>query len=446
MNFDRLLVRCLASFWNDYGCAQRHNESVATAVSSRQRDFASEPSPPVSVELSIVMPCLNEARTLAACIQKAQTFLADHSISGEVIIADNGSTDGSVEIAQRMKARVVSVKSRGYGAALAEGIEAAAGEYVIMGDSDESYNFSALAPFVEKLREGYDLVMGNRFRGGIAPGAMPPMHRYFGNPFLTALGRLFFASQNCGDFYCGLRGFRKDAVRRLELQSCGMEFALEMVVKAEMHSLRITEVPTRLSRDGRDRAPHLRSYRDGWRSLRFYLLMAPRWFFGIPGLVLLLGGVLGSIVLLRGPVSVKSINFDYHTLLYSSSAIILGYQSLLLFTFAKLMAVETGLHPRTRFGFLEERSTLERFLVAGIALGLIGVVLGIVAANLWRATHFGPLRPDFTIRLVICSVLFLVLGGQTILAGFYFGLMNLVAERRTYRAEAPSQPAEVLAK
>ncbi|MBA3572533.1 MAG: glycosyltransferase family 2 protein [Pyrinomonadaceae bacterium] len=390
------------------------------------------------------MPCLNEARTLAACIQKAQTFLADHSISGEVIIADNGSTDGSVEIAQRMKARVVSVKSRGYGAALAEGIEAAAGEYVIMGDSDESYDFSALAPFLEKLREGYDLVMGNRFRGGIAPGAMPPTHRYFGNPFLTALGRLFFASKQCGDFYCGLRGFRKEAVRRLELQSRGMEFALEMVVKAEMHSLRITEVPTTLSRDGRDRAPHLRSFRDGWRSLRFYLLMSPRWFFGIPGLVLLIVGAITSALLFKGPISVGSVTFDYHTLVYSTSAIVLGYQSLLLFTFAKLMAVETGLHPSTRFGFLEERSTLERFLVIGIVLGLIGVVLGIVAANLWRATHFGQLRPDFTIRLVICSVLFLLLCGQTVLAGFYFGLMNLLAERRTQRALAAPPPVEVL--
>ncbi len=390
------------------------------------------------------MPCLNEARTLPACIRKAQEFLHDHRVAGEVIVADNGSTDGSIEIAQSLGARVVAVPVRGYGAALATGIEAARGKYVIMGDSDQSYDFSALLPFVEKLREGYDLVMGNRFRGGIAPGAMPPTHRYFGNPFLTALGRLFFASKKCGDFYCGLRGFRRDAVRRLEMQSQGMEFALEMLVKAEMRSLRITEVPTTLSRDGRDRAPHLRSFRDGWRSLRFYLLMAPRWFFGIPGLVLLVVGAITSALLFKGPISVGSVTFDYHTLVYSTSAIVLGYQSLLLFTFAKLMAVETGLHPSTRFGFLEVRSTLERFLVIGIVLGLIGVVLGIVAANLWRATHFGQLRPDFTIRLVICSVLFLLLGGQTVLAGFYFGLMNLLAERRTQRALAAPPPVEVL--
>ncbi len=391
------------------------------------------------------MPCLNEARTLAPCIRKAQSFLSEHGVSGEVIIADNGSTDGSIAIAEKMNARIVPVRTRGYGAALAEGIEAAQGKYVIMGDSDESYDFSALFPFVEKLREGYDLVMGNRFRGGIAPGAMPPMHRYFGNPFLTAVGRLFFSAKECGDFYCGLRGFRKEAVQQLELQSRGMEFALEMVVKARMHSLPITEVPITLSPDGRDRAPHLRSYRDGWRSLRFYLLMSPRWFFGIPGVALLAGGLIGTIALLTGPVSILSIKFDYHTLLYSTSAIVLGYQSLLLFTFAKLMAVETGLHPSTRFGALEQRSTLERFLLLGIVLGVIGIVLGIIAANSWRETHFGELHPAVTIRLVICSVLFLLLGGQSVLAGFYFGLINLLAERRTQRQASSADAAREIA-
>lgn len=398
---------------------------------------------PVQRELSILMPCLNEARTLAACIKRAQLFLKQHGISGEVIVADNGSTDGSVEIAEKLGARVISVPVRGYGAALAAGIEAARGKYVIMGDSDESYDFSALSPFVEKLREGYDLVMGNRFRGGIAPGAMPPMHRYFGNPFLTALGRLFFACKESGDFYCGLRGFRKDAIQGLELQSRGMEFALEMVIKAQMHGLRITEVPTTLSPDGRGRAPHLRRYRDGWRSLRFYLLMSPRWFFGIPGLILLVLGWLASAVLLTGPVRVMSVTFDYHTLLYSSAAILLGYQSILLYIFAKLMAVETGLHPpRTKFWFLKDRRTLERCVVAGIVLIVLGVALGTIAARQWEVAGFGALKPDVTIRLVICSVLFLLLGGQTLLAGFYFGLINLVAERRGLRRLSAPTPGE----
>jgi glycosyltransferase involved in cell wall biosynthesis len=383
-------------------------------------------------ELTILMPCLNEARTLTGCIAKAQRFLEQYGISGEVLVADNGSTDGSIQLGTGLNARVIAVPVRGYGAALAAGIAAAKGEYVIMGDSDESYDFSALAPFVAKLREGYDLVMGNRYRGGISPGAMPPIHRYFGNPLLTALGRLFFSCKDSGDFYCGLRGFRKEAIRSLELQSRGMEFALEMLIKAKMHGLRITEVPTTLSRDGRDRAPHLRRYRDGWRSLRFYLLMSPRWFFGYPGAILFLGGLIASTVLFRGPLTVSSVTFDYHTLLYSAAAILLGYQSLLLFAFAKLMAVETGLHPRqTKFWFLEQRPILERCAMVGFVLILIGLFLGLAAAHEWSVAGFGPLRPSYTIRLVVCSVLFLLLGGQTLLAGFYFGLMNLVAERRT---------------
>jgi hypothetical protein len=397
----------------------------------------------VQQELSIVMPCLNENRTLAACIEKAQLFLKEYDVSGEVIIADNGSTDGSIEIAEKMNTKVVRVSTRGYGAALAAGIDAAKGKYVIMGDSDASYDFSALLPFVEKLRAGYDLVMGNRFKGHIAPGAMPPMHRYFGNPFLTAIGRLFFSCKECGDFYCGLRGFRKEAVRGLQLQSHGMEFALEMVVKARMHELRITEVPITLSPDGRGRPSHLRWYKDGWRSLRFYLLMSPQWFFGIPGVTLFVCGMFVSIVLLPGPVSVMSITFDYHTLMYSTSAIVLGYQSILLFIFAGLMAVETGLHPLgSRFGFLQQRRTLECCVVIGITLIIIGIVLGVIAARQWSLVGFGSLQPALTIRFVVCSVLFLLLGGQTLLAGFYFGLMNLIAERRTQRSVLSPNLAE----
>ena len=260
------------------------------------------------LELTILMPCLNEARTLSNCIGKAQRFLEQYRISGEVLVADNGSTDGSIELATGLNARVIAVPVRGYGAALAAGIAAAKSEYVIMGDSDASYDFSALAPFVARLHEGYDLVMGNRYMGGIASGAMPPMHRYFGNPLLTAIGRLFFSCKDSGDFYCGLRGFRKEAIQSLELQSRGMEFALEMLIKAKMHGLRIIEVPTTLSPDGRDRASHLRRYRDGWRSLRFYLLMSPRWFFGYPGAILFLGGLIASTILFRGPLIVLRVS------------------------------------------------------------------------------------------------------------------------------------------
>jgi hypothetical protein len=382
-------------------------------------------------ELTILMPCLNEARTLPSCIRKAQRFLAEHNISGEVVVADNGSTDGSRELATSLGARVVPVAQRGYGAALAAGIESAQGEFVIMGDSDDSYDFSGLLPFVEKLREGYDLVMGNRFRGGIAPGAMPPSHRYFGNPMLTAVGRLFFRCRTIGDFYCGLRGFRKTAIQGLELQSLGMEYALEMVVKANLRRLKITEVPTTLVPDGRDRPPHLRSFRDGWRSLRFYLLMSPRWFFAVPGAVLLTLGVLCCAILFPGPFELGRVTLDYHTLLYGSAAIVLGYQSLLLAGFTKLLAIETGLHPlKTKLHFLRQRETLERMAVVGLMMGAAGLILAVMAWQRWSSVGYQDLAPSVTIRYVIASVLLLLVGGQTVLAGFYFGLINILADRR----------------
>lgn len=383
------------------------------------------------VELTILMPCLNEVRTLPKCIQKAQGFLEQHGISGEVLVADNGSTDGSVERARALGARVVEVPVRGYGSALAAGIEAAKGNFVIMGDSDDSYDFSGLLPFVVKLREGYDLVMGNRFRGGIAPGAMPPSHRYFGNPLLSAIGRRFFNTKVSGDFYCGLRGFRKDAIRRLDLQSPGMEFALEMLIKAGMNGLRITEVPTTLSPDGRDRPPHLRSYRDGWRSLRLYLLMSPRWFFGVPGTTMLIAGAIASAALFRGPFTIGTVTFDYHTLLYAAAAMLVGYQSLLLAVFAKLMAVETGLHPPvTKLWFFEQRTMFERMLIAGGLMASIGVGLGIFATRNWSLTGFGNLGASDSLRPVIWSVTLLIAGGQTALAGCFLGMINLLADRR----------------
>lgn len=398
----------------------------------------------MDVELTILMPCLNEARTVGACVAKAMRFLTEHGIRGEIIVADNGSTDGSQAIARNLGARVVPVRIRGYGAALAAGVAAARGEFIIMGDSDDSYDFLALAPFVEKLREGYDLVVGNRFKGGIAPGAMPFSHRYIGNPLLTAIGRQFFHCGACGDFYCGIRGFRAAAIRRLGLQSRGMEYALEMIVKAGMHGLRVTEVPATLSPDGRDRAPHLRRYRDGWRSLRLYLMMSPRWFFAAPGAALLTGGAGLFLMLMGGPLVVGALKFDYHTLLYAAAAIIIGYQALILSAIAKLMAVETGLHPPiTKLRWLEERSAFERLLITGGAFCLIGMVFGAIATWDWSRAAFGDLAPTVTIRLVAASVLAFVLGGQTALAGGFLGLINLVADRRAQEIESEAATESV---
>ncbi|MGV3482914.1 MAG: glycosyltransferase family 2 protein [Planctomycetaceae bacterium] len=383
------------------------------------------------IEVSVVMPCLNEALTIGTCIEKAMRCFRNEGIRGEVVIADNGSQDGSVELAQKLGARVVHESRKGYGAALKAGIASARGQFVIMGDCDDSYDFLALGPFVDKLRQGFDLVMGNRFQGGIAPGAMPWSHRYIGNPLLTLIGRTLFRTKDVGDFYCGLRGFRRDSIARLNLQSDGMEFALEMIVRASMYRLQITEVPTTLSPDGRDREPHLRRFRDGWRSLRFYFLMAPRWMFGIPGTALLCVGALITLRLLLGPWMIGSVTFDYHTLLYSIAAIILGYQSLLLFAFAKLMASQSGLHPsRTRLQPLNGRGTLVLFFTLGLAFMLVGAVLGVVATSFWSSTGFGFLEPDRVLRIVILSVLALIVGGQTMMAGFYFGLYNLIGERQ----------------
>jgi glycosyltransferase involved in cell wall biosynthesis len=290
------------------------------------------------------MPCLNEAETLALCIGKALAFLARSGVEGEVVIADNGSTDGSQAIGLANGARVIHVPQRGYGNALRVGIEAAFGKYVIMGDADDSYDFSSLAPFLVKLEEGFDLVLGNRFAGGIGKGAMPPLHRYFGNPALTLIGRGLFKSPS-RDFYCGLRGFRRDSVRSLGLNAPGMEFALEMIVKATIRKLRITEVPTTLSPDGRNRPPHLRSWRDGWRSLRFFLLLSPRGLFLYPGLVVLVLGVVFSSLLVMGDLPIGRVMLSERTLVVTSSMIVIGFQSVLFWVFAKIVAMQRGLLP-----------------------------------------------------------------------------------------------------
>ena len=335
------------------------------------------------VELTILMPCLNEARTLPTCIRKARGFLARAGIAGEVLVADNGSTDGSQELAHRDDARVIAVSEKGYGSAIMAGVRGARGRYVIMGDSDDSYDFSQLDLFVDRLREGEQLVMGNRFAGGIRAGAMPLLHRYLGNPVLTTIGRMLFESP-CKDFHCGLRGFERDAILKLDLSATGMEFASEMVVKASVWKLRIAEVPTALSPDGRNRAPHLRSWRDGWRHLRLLLLFSPRSLFLYPGAVLFGLGVLAMLRLLIGPIVVGSVGFDISTLLYASAAVILGFQAMVFWICAKVYGRLEGIvPPDLAFERLLRHVALEPVLLASLALFVAGLLLGLSSVIDW---------------------------------------------------------------
>ncbi|HVB34788.1 MAG TPA: glycosyltransferase family 2 protein [Patescibacteria group bacterium] len=371
------------------------------------------------------MPCLNESRTLGTCIRKAQAAMERLQVRGEVIVADNGSTDGSQAIAAEMGARVVPVEARGYGSALRGGIEAARGRYVIMGDADDSYDFTQLGPFLEKLREGCDLVMGNRFWGGIRPGAMPVLHRYLGNPFLSWLGRLFFGCP-VGDFQCGLRGFRKESIDRLNLRTTGMEFSTEMVVQATQFHLRIAEIPTTLSPDGRDRPPHLRTWRDGWRYLRFLLLYSPRWLFLYPGIALIALGIAVSAWLLPGPKTIGGVTFDYDTLLFGAMAILVGFQSMVFAIFTKVFAISEGLLPEdARLNRMFRYITLEVGLIAGTLLLLAGVAIWVVGLGYWRSHEFGPLVPDQVLRIVIPGVVALTLGVQTILSSFFLSVLGL---------------------
>jgi len=380
-------------------------------------------------ELTILMPCLNEQETLARCIVKARAFLALSGIAGEVIIADNGSTDGSQAIAEAAGARVVPIPHRGYGNALMGGIRSARGRYIIMGDSDDSYDFSALDSFVTKLRAGFELVMGNRFKGGILPGAMPPLHRYLGNPVLTTIGRIFFRSP-CGDFHCGLRGFERSAILRLGLQATGMEFASEMVVKASIRGLRITEVPTTLSPDGRSRPPHLRSWRDGWRHLRFLLLFSPRWLFLFPGAALFAVGALLMLWLVVGPRSVGRINLDIHTIYYASLAVVVGFQSMLFWFCAKLYGMREGIVPPVdpRFALAMRVLTLESGLIAAGILLVIGLGLGIFAITTWGSVDFGALSPERAMRLVIPSGTAILLAFQLAYSSFFLNILGIRAE------------------
>ncbi|MCA3422961.1 MAG: glycosyltransferase family 2 protein [Roseomonas sp.] len=379
-----------------------------------------------AVELTILMPCLNEAETLATCIQKALGYLARSGVAGEVLIADNGSTDGSQAIARGLGARVIDVPERGYGAALIAGIAGARGRFVIMGDSDDSYDFSALDPFIAKLRDGYDLVMGNRFKGGIAPGAMPPLHRYLGNPVLSTIGRVFFGGP-IRDFHCGLRGFARAAIAALDLRAPGMEFASEMVVKATMRGLRITEVPTTLSPDGRSRPPHLRSWRDGWRHLRFLLIFCPRWLFLYPGAVLFALGALGMAALLPGPVRLGGITLDVHSLLYASGAVVMGFQAVQFWVFARLYGGVTGLLPEPqRLTRALSRFGLEAALVVAGGLLLLGLGLGLVAVAQWGTQDFGALSGGKVMRLAIASVTAMLLGLQSAFGAFFLALLGMM--------------------
>jgi len=378
------------------------------------------------VELSVVMPCLNEAETLEHCIRKVQDTIRSASIAGEVIIADNGSRDGSIEIAERLGARVVRVKARGYGSALMGGIEAAAGKYIVMGDADASYDFGHIPRFLEPLRKGVDLVIGNRFRGGIEKGAMPPLHQYFGNPALTWIGRLFFRNRAVGDFYCGLRGFRKEAYERMGLRTTGMEFATEMVVKSTLLRMQVTEVPTTLSPDGRSRPPHLRTWRDGWRTLRFFLLYSPRWLFLYPGIALMLVGVVLGAWLLPAPRIVGAVTFDVHTLLYAAAFVLLGFQGIAFAVFTKLFAISEELHPPDPLlDRVFRYVTLEIGLAIGAVLTLAGLGASIVAVAGWGTQHFGPLDYSHTMRIVIPGVLLLIMGAQAVFASFFLSVLGL---------------------
>ena len=378
------------------------------------------------LDLTILMPCLNEAETLAFCVRQAMQAIGDSGLRGEVIVADNGSTDGSQRIAQEEGARVVDVPVRGYGAALIAGIEAARGRYVMMADADASYHFEHLPRFVPKLNEGYDLVMGNRFAGTIEPGAMPPLHKYLGNPVLSAIGRIFFRIP-VRDFHCGLRAFRRDSILALNLRTTGMEFASEMVVKASLAGLRMTEVPTTLSPDGRSRPPHLRSWRDGWRHLRFLLLYSPRWLFFYPGIATFAAGLILSALLLPGPLPIgNGHTLDVDTLTYALGLVLIGAHITVFAVSAKVFGTREGfLPPNPTFERLFQYITLEVGVLFGCFLLLVGAVIFGYAVYLWHAAGFGHMSAQRMLRLTLPSATCFMLGVEAIFASFFLSLLGL---------------------
>jgi glycosyltransferase involved in cell wall biosynthesis len=390
------------------------------------------------IELSVVLPCLNEAETLATCIKKARGSMEALGVEGEIVVADNGSTDGSQSIAEALGARVVPVPERGYGAALRTGIAAAEGRFVIMADADDSYALDDLGPFVEALRGGADLVMGNRFAGGIEPGAMPALHRYLGNPVLSWVGRLFFRVP-INDFHCGMRGFRRERIMGLGLTTVGMEFASEMVVRSAINGLNITEVPTTLKPDGRSRAPHLRTWRDGWRHLRFLLAFSPRWLFLYPAVFLVVVGAAVFTRLAVGPVTIGSVTFDIQTMIAAASAIIVGIQAGVLAMVSRAYASSLGLLPRSdRVERFLDRFTLEWGLIVGFAMTLAGIGSFVLAVLNWRETDFGALTTE-DMRLPLLGMLLIVAGSQVILGSFLLSLTR-IGEGEEAVAKLPATP------
>jgi glycosyltransferase involved in cell wall biosynthesis len=375
--------------------------------------------------LTILIPCLNEAETIGICVRKAAAFLAEAEVNGEVLVADNGSTDGSQAIATASGARVVNVDTRGYGAALAAGIAEARGDYVIMGDADDSYDLRNLGSFLAELRAGADLVMGNRFRGGIEAGAMPLLHRYLGNPVLTAIGRLLFGTP-VRDFHCGLRGFSRASVLGLNLQTTGMEFASEMVVRASLARLRIVEVPTTLKKDGRSRAPHLRTWHDGWRHLRFLLLHSPRWTFVYPGFTLIIAGAIGAALLVNGPLSLTAnVSLDVHTFLVACIAMLVGTQSVTFGVIARRYAKRAGLLPPSRHDWLIDGLKLETLLQAAVVLLVAGCAGMLWSVYSWGRVDFGALHNHDLLRPMILSTCGIAAAVQLGLSAFLLGLIDL---------------------
>jgi len=377
------------------------------------------------LDVTILMPCLNEAETLAICVRKARAAIEAFGQPGEVLIADNGSTDGSQAIAEAEGARVIAVPTRGYGAALIAGIQGAYGKYILMGDADDSYDFGHLPRFVAELETGKDLVMGNRFKGGIIDGAMPPLHRYLGNPVLSFVGRLFFAVP-IGDFHCGLRAFRADSMRKLNLRTTGMEFASEMVVKSALQQLSIGEVPTTLKPDGRSRSPHLRTWRDGWRHLRFLLMYSPRWLFFYPGVVLTVIGLILSLWLVGGERHIGRLSFDVDTLAYSLGMMLIGTQAVIFAMSAKLFGTREGFLPvNETFEKGLEKISVESGLIAGVLLMLAGIAIAIFAVAQWHMAGFGRITATHMLRLTLPSASMLMLGVEAVFASFFLGLLQI---------------------